>query len=708
MYRIRSGSGAEAVYNSLEEFNVAVRRGAVSPDDEIFHMRANRWLDVKSHPHYRLAIGGAGHSESPAAASARPPASASAPTPSRPLAAPASAPQAHAPSPAGERPPVRPLQTVLRPQLVAQPVVPPSSAPGQAQRGKDLSFIDLGGSAPASQRNATIIEARKAPAPAQFHAKTEAKSLPSTTEVEFLVMDGGIESPVRTSAGHRTIPPEDLDLLFDAPIHPVKAPSGPVVVASPASPKAQAPSAPAVPAAPRAPATKIEKPVMAASVIAAPKVDAPALAAPVVKAPKVEPPAAVARTIAAPKHDLVPVPAAPQPEAPRTEAVIARAAVRDAEPAPVAPASAPATQPKPVVASKPVVEEDLTIPGAALLEAPSLAVPPDAVVAHAVPAPSSRSIGMLATTGVTLLVVMGGLLMWKPWSARTAGSTGTVPPAPSYAPAAPAPAVPGAPAGAAPSKPGTPVVAPVVQAPKPPEAAAKTDSSTAKPTDDEVIAAARPNFRADVDVPSGDLGLPNDIRSVAVPSTVVAPSELTSRLEAAERLAQLELGTKLGGFRSLLAPNRLTTLDGIVTTRTAWSTSAEVIRQYRAKIARMEKAYEDSVLTSQRAQRWSSEEMRAWAAHQSQAEPVETSQLADLMFSQVSEGLDLLAALDGQYEVKGGLIVFKNPASGTRYTSIRTWVEQRMQVWSSTPESARVYSISAILRALGDGFPATP
>jgi gentisate 1,2-dioxygenase len=99
--------------------------------------------------------------------------------------------------------------------------------------------------------------------------------------------------------------------------------------------------------------------------------------------------------------------------------------------------------------------------------------------------------------------------------------------------------------------------------------------------------------------------------------------------------------------------------------------------------------------------------MRAWAGHQGQAEPVETSQLIDLMFSQVGEGLDLLAALDGQYEIKGGVIVFKNPASGTRYTSIRSWVDQRMQAWAGTPESARPYSVSAILRALGEGLPAS-
>jgi hypothetical protein len=227
----------------------------------------------------------------------------------------------------------------------------------------------------------------------------------------------------------------------------------------------------------------------------------------------------------------------------------------------------------------------------------------------------------------------------------------------------------------------------------------------AKPQDDEIIAAARPNFRADVEVPSSDLGLGTDIRAGGAGAEIVAPTELTRRLETAEKLAQLELGTKLGGFRALFAPNRLASAEGVASARNAWTAGAEVLRQYRARIARMEKAYEDSVLTAQRAQRWSSEEMRAWAGHQSQAEAVETSQLNDLMFSQVSEGLNLLAALDGQYEIKGGVIIFKNPSSGTRYTSIRTWVDQRMQVWSGTPESARPYSVSAVLRGLGDGLP---
>ncbi|HSE68593.1 MAG TPA: hypothetical protein VLB12_16495, partial [Gemmatimonadales bacterium] len=57
MYRIRSSSGEEAVFKTLEEFNAAVRSGIIAAEDEIFHSRANKWLDVKSHPHYRSALG---------------------------------------------------------------------------------------------------------------------------------------------------------------------------------------------------------------------------------------------------------------------------------------------------------------------------------------------------------------------------------------------------------------------------------------------------------------------------------------------------------------------------------------------------------------------------------------------------------------------------------------------------------------------------
>jgi len=683
MYRIRSGSGAEAVYNSLEEFNAAVRRGAVAPEDEIFHMRANRWLDVKSHPHYRLALSGAGHAE-PHAVAARPAAPAPKPGPGSSGAAQVNSQAASVSALVSERP----QQTVLRPQLMPQPA--PVSAPSLPRKSKELAFIDLGPPASSSQRNATVIEALKAPTPAPTAPKTESKSAPELSEVEFLVMDGGLESPVRTSQGLRTIP-EDLDLLFDAPTPKVKPATTPAVVAAPAPPKPQA--------APQVPVSPVEQRAAEVTPRKAPEAEAPKASAPMVEAPRPAAPKAKAAKSEAPK------PEAPKVEAPKAAAVPASPSVA-ASSGHVAAVAAPKPPSQAVVAPTRAWEEDLSIPGAALLEAPAM----EDVVTNstAAPAASGRSRGMLAGAGAALLLVAVGMLAWKPWSGRAAAPSADQPSTSSVSiqgsGAAPVPGSPSVPTGNEPGQSRT--TASGVPAPKSSDASQKTDP-IADPQDDQIIAAARPNFRADVDVPSGDLGLGAELRAEAAPTEVIPPTELTRRLETAEKLAQLELGTKLGGFHSLFPPSRLAKPEGLTAARNAWSNGADVLRQYRAKIARMEKAYEDSVLTSQRAKRWSSEEMRAWAGHQSQAEPVETSQLIDLMFSQVSEGLDLLAALDGQYQIKGGVIAFKNPTSGTRYMSIRTWVDQRMQAWSGTPESARAYSVSAVLRALGDGLPET-
>jgi len=209
-----------------------------------------------------------------------------------------------------------------------------------------------------------------------------------------------------------------------------------------------------------------------------------------------------------------------------------------------------------------------------------------------------------------------------------------------------------------------------------------------------------------LNAPTLDLGTAPGGSTVATPSAV-APSALARNIAAAERTAQQDLAARLGsaGFRGVLVPARLGTAEGVAQAKASWSQGAEALRQYRARIGRIEKAYEDSALASQRAERWPASELRAWAAHPSVAEPGETSQVADLMVSQVSEALDLLAGAAGQYEIRNGAISFRSPATAVRYTAIRTWVEQKTANWNATPEGARPYTISALLRALGDGLP---
>jgi hypothetical protein len=634
MYRIRSGSGAEAVYNSLEEFTAAVRRGEVAPEAEIFHSRANRWLDVKSHPHYRGAANWSGPLTADSIFSA----------PQSPAVPVTPHPQAHPVQSSGHNgaqvrlqiaeipaPSTPAHRTVYRPQLVTdkpasavqmaptpQPAPPaPRVAPAQpVVKSREIPFIDVGSPTAPPQQNAIIIQAQRAPT-----QSSQAPSPPPVTkEPEFLVMDTGLERPVRTSNGHKAVT-GDADMLFDTPV------------------------------------TQTLPPSQAASAVAP----------------------------SAPQISMSPKPQVPPKSA--------------------APVSAPTS--KPVVAERllPPVNhqaepfEDLDIPGAPLLESPLLAMMPSA---EPVPTSATRgSMGLVVGSGAVAMLAAGVLLFSRPWGGQMpATDLAATPPHSSITGTENSGVTLTTAAGAATATPpGTPGQHNAI-----PLAPAKGNDSAAAGGDEEVIAAERPNFHTDVSVPAADLDLGTDLPARAAVAAV-APNELALRLEAEEKEAQQDLASRLGDFQGLLAASQLGSSENVIQARNAWNGGADAIRQFRARIARLEQAYEDSVLASQRAQRWSGDQMRGWAKHQSLAEPAETSQLADLMLSQVAEGLDILASLDGQYEVRSGVIRFNNPASGARFLSIRTWVEQRMQSWASTPEGARPGSISLILRALGEGFP---
>ena len=634
MYRIRSASGTESVYNSLDEFTAAVQRGEVAAEDEIFHSRANRWLDVKSHPHYRGASswssppGGFPSPASPApdARLKAPAATTSAPVqtpPARPAVGPTNQPPATRPQLGGERPSVA--------DLTAAPPVKP-------RKSKELTFIDVQGSA----ATAPPSEARTAPPPRDSKPVAVATPpqpgpvVPSSppppptasedaANRDFLVLDSGFDSPVRTSSGHKAVP-ENIEAQFDPPnSDKPPAPGAPAVQVTAEAPVPIKPAAPAKPLTPSPSKTPTPKPTSTV---------------------KLEPPPASTTAFS----DLI------EPEAERPAASIrGDGSVVDLE--------------RPVREPRHTSHRSLV------------------TVASAPPAPRRKS-AVLVLGSAAALTLGGAALGW--WALSHRSTTGT-------------PATITQPSGdTVPVTALRPVTADTVTIPRPQPAANPVDSAAAHPPRDEVIAAARPNFKADVVLPPSDLGLARVIGA----GTAIPTAELVRRLSGAERQAAADLNARLSGFRNLFIPARLGNLEGVSQARSQWLSGAEAIRDYRARIARLETAYEDTALASQRVNRWSGTDMRTWTAKPTLAEPVAMSQLADLMFSQVNEALEILAALDGQYSVTGKSIGFRNPASGTRYLSIRNWVDQRTQAWSTTPETARPRTISAILVALGDGLPA--
>ena len=55
MYRIRRESGEEVNFGSIDELGAAVASGVVTAKAEIFHARAEKWLPIASHPHFKMA-----------------------------------------------------------------------------------------------------------------------------------------------------------------------------------------------------------------------------------------------------------------------------------------------------------------------------------------------------------------------------------------------------------------------------------------------------------------------------------------------------------------------------------------------------------------------------------------------------------------------------------------------------------------------------
>jgi hypothetical protein len=58
MYRVRSQSGEEAVYRTIDELALAVQSGVIGPGSEVYHQTTDRWLPIDAHPDYRAVVAG--------------------------------------------------------------------------------------------------------------------------------------------------------------------------------------------------------------------------------------------------------------------------------------------------------------------------------------------------------------------------------------------------------------------------------------------------------------------------------------------------------------------------------------------------------------------------------------------------------------------------------------------------------------------------
>lgn len=199
MYRIRRESGEEVTLGSIDEFGAAVAAGIVTAKAEIFHARAEKWLPIASHPHFKMA-----NDRLTASAAPRPPAKTPAITASG---------QRPALGASGQRP-VAPQLKVMRPEASAP------SAPAEA----------LISQKPAPRWNSAQRPAARAVAP-----KPSAPPAAPTSDLRLVRADTLLSGAATAPA----LPEVEFELLpeIEAPevIEPVAAaPVSEPVVAEPA------------------------------------------------------------------------------------------------------------------------------------------------------------------------------------------------------------------------------------------------------------------------------------------------------------------------------------------------------------------------------------------------------------------------------------------------------------------------------------------
>jgi hypothetical protein len=194
MYRIKLTSGDEANYGSIDELAQAVKAGTVTDTAAIYHARAEKWLPIASHPHYKMAKERA----SPRTAGGAPSASRPAVTGSRPAGGPATnggSGQRPALGASGQRPAVG-----VSAQRTAVPTAPRASgthatSPGSApQSGSRVSTAERPVRAPIAERRTAPQAAVPEPRPVLPKPDPVAPSeSPASNALGLVQADGAIE-----------------------------------------------------------------------------------------------------------------------------------------------------------------------------------------------------------------------------------------------------------------------------------------------------------------------------------------------------------------------------------------------------------------------------------------------------------------------------------------------------------------------------------
>lgn len=154
------------------------------------------------------------------------------------------------------------------------------------------------------------------------------------------------------------------------------------------------------------------------------------------------------------------------------------------------------------------------------------------------------------------------------------------------------------------------------------------------------------------------------------------------------------------GLVRLFSQTQLTTANGLAGARSALDAAGAAVRQYHAREAAIERAYQDSARTVERAGA-SAADLRDWMTHPVLKESQEEAGESVRLIGQIDAVFALLQSQSGHYRVDGNAIRFDDADAAARYTDLQSWITRRMEHWSGQPASSVPTTLQPLLEGIG-------
>jgi len=154
------------------------------------------------------------------------------------------------------------------------------------------------------------------------------------------------------------------------------------------------------------------------------------------------------------------------------------------------------------------------------------------------------------------------------------------------------------------------------------------------------------------------------------------------------------------GMVRLFSQTQLTTSDGLSGARRALDAAATAVRQYHAREATIERAYQDSARAMERSGA-APAELRDWMTHTSLKESKEATDESARLLGQIDAVFALLQAQSGRYKIEGSSVRFDSADAAARYTELQGWITRRLEHWSGQPSTSVPITIRPLLEGIG-------